>query len=365
MLLRLRTGLTGLDYDAILGIAKELGYEHRFLDEARTLLELRGQPRAGARGRLEENAVVAQVLDSSDAPELHERRGRPDTLVRVRSAAFGRSQASLIAGPCAVESSERLFEIADAVRAAGATLLRGGAFKPRSSPHSFQGLGTEALAWLDEARARTGLGVVTEVLDPRDVDRVAVVTDVFQIGSRSMGYAPLLQEVARVGKPVLLKRGMAATAREFLLAAEYVLAAGNEQVLLCERGIRGFDNTTRNVLDVGAVAWLKKHTHLPVVVDPSHAAGRADLVPALARAGIAAGADGLIVEVHPRPCEARSDGAQAVSYADIARIAAEARAILALDGRTLSSLQGPAPTPGTATDDNRRAPRKEPACDVR
>jgi 3-deoxy-7-phosphoheptulonate synthase len=369
MLLRLRTGLAGLDYDAILGIAKELGYEARFLDEARVLLQLSGRGRPGDRARFEDNAAVAQVLDASDVPELHERRGRPDTLVRVGAASFGRGCASLIAGPCAVESRERLFEIATAVRSAGATLLRGGAFKPRTSPHSFQGLGSDGLELLVEARARTGLGIVTEVLDPRDVERVARATDMFQIGSRSMGYAPLLQEVARAGKPVLLKRGMASSAREFLLAAEYVLATGNEQVVLCERGIRGFDRTTRNVLDVGAVAWLKQATHLPVIVDPSHAAGRADLVPALARAGIAAGADGLIVEVHPRPCEARSDGAQAVGFAEIAKIAADTRAILALDGRKLCSLDAPgdsaSPRDAASANDPKRGTRKEHTCDAR
>jgi len=221
------------------------------------------------------------------------------------------------------------------VAAAGGALLRGGAFKPRTSPHAFQGMGLAALPLLAEAREATGLGIVTEVLDPRDVDAVGRVVDAFQIGARSMANSALLREVGRYGKPVLLKRGMAATVREFTLAAEYVLAEGNPNVILCERGVRSFDSVTRNLLDVGAVAHLKRATHLPVVVDPSHAAGRADLVRPLARAGVAAGADGLMVETHPRPAEVHSDGAQAIGLEELARIVDDTRALLELDGRLL------------------------------
>ncbi|HKX46681.1 MAG TPA: 3-deoxy-7-phosphoheptulonate synthase, partial [Planctomycetota bacterium] len=253
----------------------------------------------------------------------------------ARGARFGGGALSLIAGPCAVEEFERLLEVARAVEAHGATLLRGGAYKPRTSPHSFQGRGEDGLRLLELARAETGLGIVTEVLDPRDVEKVAEVADVFQIGARSMANSALLREVGRCGKPVLLKRGLAATVRELLLAAEHVLDEGNEDVVLCERGVRSFDSVTRNLLDVGAVAHLKLATHLPVVVDPSHAAGRAELVRPLARAGIAAGADGLLVETHPAPWEARSDGAQAVSFEALRQIAADTRALLALDGRIL------------------------------
>jgi 3-deoxy-7-phosphoheptulonate synthase len=248
-----------------------------------------------------------------------------------------------------VQDEERLLEIARAVRAAGGTLLRGGAFKPRTSPYSFQGLGREGLERLAHAREETGLAIVTEVLDPREVETVGQVADVFQIGSRSMSNAPLLREVGRTNKPVLLKRGLSATVREFLLAAEYVLSEGNAQVILCERGIRGFDTVTRNVLDVGTVAYLKRATHLPVIVDPSHAAGRAELVRPLARAGLAAGADGLLVEVHPRPGEAHSDGDQAISTAEFGRLAAEARALCALDERTLVTADEPVSDLSTPT----------------
>jgi 3-deoxy-7-phosphoheptulonate synthase len=338
MLLRLRKSLSLAGVESVLEIARELGYRTRFLDEARSLLELTGPGRPADVARFEDNAGVAQVLDRSDAPLLAERgAGRADTLVRVRAASFGRGRASLIAGPCAVEERAGLLEIAQAVQREGATLLRGGAYKPRSSPYAFQGMGERALELLAEARALTGLGIVTEVLDPRDVEAVIEVADMLQIGSRSMSSSPLLIEAGRSGKPVLLKRGMAATAREFLLAAEYVLAQGNEQLVLCERGVRGFDSTTRFALDVGAIAWLKRNTHLPIIADPSHAAGRADLVPALARAGLAAGADGLMIEVHPRPSEAHSDGAQAVDLEVFGKIARDARALLALDGRQLNA----------------------------
>jgi 3-deoxy-7-phosphoheptulonate synthase len=339
MLLRLRSSPTSADLETLRRVARETGYELRFLDRGCLVVELEkesGPTRAGDRAAYEDLAFVAGVLDASDAPELGERTpGREDTIQRVGEAAFGGPYVSLIAGPCAVEDEARLLEIARAVRAAGATCLRGGAYKPRTSPYSFQGAGRDGLERLGRVRAAVGLPVVTEVLDPRDVESVAAVADVLQIGARSMANYGLLAEVARTGRAVLLKRGAAATVREFLLAAEHVLARGNERVILCERGVRGFDQVTRNVLDVGTIAHLKRVTHLPVIVDPSHAAGRADLVRPLARAGLAAGADGLIVEVHPQPNEARSDGAQAVSPADFAEIARDAAALVRLDGRRL------------------------------
>ena len=339
MLLRLRSSLTPSDLEVLQRVARERGFEPRFLDRGRIVVELErkaGRPQPGDRAAFEDLAFVAGVLDASDAPELVERTpGREDTIQRVGDAAFGGPYVSLIAGPCAVEDEARLLEIALAVRVAGATCLRGGAYKPRTSPHSFQGTGREGLERLRRAGAEAGLAVVTEVLDPRDVEAVADVADVLQIGARSMANYGLLAEVARTKKHVLLKRGAAATVREFLLAAEHVLARGNERVLLCERGVRGFDPVTRNVLDVGTIAYLKRVTHLPVIVDPSHAAGRAELVLPLARAGLAAGADGLIVEVHPRPGETRSDGAQAVTPADFAEIARAAAALARIDGRRL------------------------------
>lgn len=333
MLLRLRPRLPAEQRDAVLVLAESLGYRATFLDEGSQLLRLDGPGRADHRSQFEDLCGVAAVLDGGDAHELHERNGRADTVVRAGDARFGGGMVSLIAGPCAVEEYPRLLEIARAVQSRGALLLRGGAWKPRTSPYSFQGLGEEGLEMLARVKSETGIGIVTEVLDPRDVEKVGEVADMYQIGARSMTNAPLLQEVGRTQKPVLLKRGFQATVREFLLAAEYVLAQGNDQIVLCERGIRSFDPTTRNVLDVGAVAHLKRATHLPVIVDPSHAAGRSDLVRPLARAGIAAGADGLIVEVHPDPSEVHSDGSQAVLPSTFAQIVEDTISIAALDNR--------------------------------
>jgi 3-deoxy-7-phosphoheptulonate synthase len=337
MLLRLRSSTPERDLDSLLRIARELGYEPRLLDEGRRVLLLEGPGRPGHRSVFEDHSAVAQVLDAEDAPELTARAWRADRVVSVRDARFGGDRASLIAGPCAVEDERRLLEIAHAVRAAGGAVLRGGAFKPRTSPYSFQGLGVRGLEMLARAREETGLAIVTEVLDPRNVGVVHEVTDMFQVGSRGMANSPLLRELGTQDKPVLLKRGMAATVREFLLAAEYVLAGGNEDVVLCERGVRGFDSVTRNVLDVGAIAHLKRVTHLPVIADPSHAAGRSELVRPLARAGLAAGADGLIVEVHPAPGEVHSDGAQAISLEELDVVAREARALLGLLGKGLAA----------------------------
>ncbi len=333
MLLRLRQSLPAEQLQAVLELARELGYDPRFLGEGQDLLQLDGAGRPEHRSRFEDLVGVAAVLDVGTARERHERAGRPDRVVQAGAARFGGGAVSLIAGPCAVESWPRLLEIARAVEGHGATLLRGGAWKPRTSPYSFQGLRHEGLEMLARVRAETGIGIVTEVLDPRDVEAVGAVADMFQIGARSMTNTPLLVEVGRFGKPVLIKRSFSATVRELLLAAEFVLAQGNEDVVLCERGIRGIDPTTRNLLDVGAVAHLKRATHLPVIVDPSHAAGRGDLVRPLARAGLAVGADGLIVEVHPDPSEVHSDGSQAVLPATFGEIAADAAAIAALDGR--------------------------------
>jgi 3-deoxy-7-phosphoheptulonate synthase len=351
MLLRLRTTQTPAELDPLLDLARGLGYRTRLLDRERRVLELVRLPEEGDgapqepdrehaadRSRFEDLAVVEGVLDGADAPELAERAFQPeDTVVEIGEARFGGGHVALVAGPCAVEGEEDLLEVARAVRRSGGTLLRGGAFKPRTSPHSFQGLGLEGLERLRRVKEEVGLAVVTEVLDPRDVPTVAAVADALQIGSRSMSNAALLREAGASGCPVLLKRGLAATVRELLLAAEYLLAEGNQRVVLCERGIRGFDTVTRNLLDVGAVAHLKLATHLPVIVDPSHAAGRPDLVLPLSRAGIAAGADGLIVEVHPRPHAVRSDGAQAIAPEAFARLAESVSALVGLDGRTLST----------------------------
>jgi 3-deoxy-7-phosphoheptulonate synthase len=236
-----------------------------------------------------------------------------DTQVPLGGAAVGDGAVHVFAGPCSVEGSAMLTRTAESVKAAGAEALRGGAFKPRTSPYSFRGLGAEALDMLAGARAATGLPVITEVLDTRQVALVAEKVDCLQVGARNMQNFALLTEVGGAGKPVLLKRGMAATLEDLLLAAEYVLARGNPHVMLCERGIRTFERALRNTLDIGAVPYLKQETHLPVLVDPSHAAGRRDLVPALALAAVAAGADGLLIEVHPDPEHASSDGDQSLT----------------------------------------------------
>ena len=236
------------------------------------------------------------------------------TVVRVgERASIGGEAITVIAGPCSVENRDMLHETAGVVREAGATILRGGAFKPRSSPYSFQGLGREALRLLVEVRAASGLPVVTEVLDTRDVELVAEHADMLQVGARNMQNFALLAELGRARRPVLLKRGMSATIGELLMAAEYIMANGNSQIVLCERGIRTFERATRNTLDVSAVPVLKRETHLPVIIDPSHAGGDASLVAPLSFAGIAAGADGLIIEVHPDPASALSDGDQSLA----------------------------------------------------
>jgi 3-deoxy-7-phosphoheptulonate synthase len=233
-----------------------------------------------------------------------------DTVIRVLDAVVGDGSLTVMAGPCSVESRDQLFETADSVAGAGATILRGGAFKPRTSPYSFQGLGVEALRYLAEARERTGLPVITEVMEPNQVDIVAEYADILQIGTRNMQNYSLLTAVGRVARPVMLKRGYGATVEEWLMAAEYIVSSGNPNVILCERGIRTFETYTRNTLDLAAVPLLHHLTHLPVIVDPSHATGKRWLVKPLAIGGVAVGADGVMVEVHPNPEDALSDAEQ-------------------------------------------------------
>ena len=257
------------------------------------------------------------------------------TVIEVRGRRIGGAYFGLVAGPCTVESREQTLSTARTVADAGATMLRGGAFKPRTSPYSFQGLGTEGLTILREAREETGLPIVTELLDPRHVEEVAATADVIQIGARNMQNHGLLVEAGRLGKPVLLKRGPAASVDELLMAAECVAKEGNERIILCERGIRTFEGRTRFTLDLGSVAVLKRDTHLPVIVDPSHAAGRRDLVPALARAAAAVGADGVLVEVHPQPDEALCDGPQQLPADEFAELAEEIAAVARLLGKQI------------------------------
>ncbi len=257
------------------------------------------------------------------------------SIIPVGDVRIGGKEVVVMAGPCSVEPGEMIFEIAEAVKKRGAKLLRGGAFKPRTSPYDFQGLGEEGLKMLAEARERTGLRIVTEVMDTRDVDLVYKYADMFQIGARNMQNFNLLKEVGRTDKAVLLKRGMSATIKEWLMSAEYVMAQGNSKVILCERGIRTFETMTRNTFDVAAVAVCKQESHLPVVVDPSHAAGHWQFVSALAKAGLACGADGLIVEVHSDPEHAVSDGAQSLRISKFERLMNEVRPVVEAVGRSM------------------------------
>ena len=257
------------------------------------------------------------------------------TIVKVNGVEIGGSKIIIIAGPCAVESMKQLFETARSVNTGGAKILRGGAFKPRSSPYSFQGLGEEGLKLLSEIRKETGLPIVTEVMDTRQVELVSEYADMIQLGSRNMQNFPLLKEIGKSGKPILLKRGMMATIKEFLLAAEYVLHEGNDQVVLCERGIRTFETSTRNTLDLSAVPMLKSLSHLPVMVDPSHGTGVRWMVPAMAKAAIAAGADGLIMEVHNKPDEALCDGEQSLELDEFTSLMKELRKVAMAVGREI------------------------------
>jgi 3-deoxy-7-phosphoheptulonate synthase len=270
-------------------------------------------------------------------PELRfvSRAARPgNTIVRVRDVEIGGREIVIIAGPCAVESLDQLLSTARAVKAGGASILRGGAFKPRTSPYSFQGLKEDGLKCLAQARRETGLPVVTEVMDARQLDAVSACADILQIGSRNMQNFTLLEEAGRLRKPVLLKRGMSATLSEYLHAAEYVMKGGNDQVILCERGIRTFETSTRNTLDLNAVPMLKRHTHLPVLVDPSHGTGHWWMVSPLACAAIAAGADGLLIEVHSDPSTAQSDGPHSLTPAVFEKLAGEVAAVANAVGRS-------------------------------
>lgn len=275
----------------------------------------------------------------ADAPDVLIGARRPCTIVPVLDLAIGGEEFVTMAGPCSVETEFQLLATALHVRRAGARILRGGAFKPRTSPYAFQGLGLEGLKLLAKAREETGLAVITEVMSECDVAMVAEYADILQIGTRNMENFSLLEAAARSGRPVLLKRGMAATIADFLRSAQLILENGNPNVILCERGIRTFETAMRNTFDAGAIALLKEITHLPVIADPSHAAGNRAMVPALARIAVAAGADGLLVEVHPNPAEAWSDGEQSLDFAGFDVMMADLAPWIELQGRRRCELQ--------------------------
>ncbi len=276
---------------------------------------------------------VVPILQPYKLASLEVRKER--TEVSVRGATIGRDTLMIIAGPCSVESEDQVLRAAQAVKEAGANVFRGGAFKPRTSPYSFQGMGEDGLKLLAAARDATGLPIITEVLNPRDLDLVAKYADIIQIGARNVQNFALLKEVGQTMKPTLLKRGMATTIKEFLMSAEYILSEGNDAVILCERGIRTFETATRNTLDLSCIPVLQRLSHLPIVIDPSHAVGTWHYVPAMARAAVAAGADGLMIEVHPMPAEALCDGAQSLKPDRFAQVLQELAPIAEAVGKKM------------------------------
>jgi 3-deoxy-7-phosphoheptulonate synthase len=289
------------------------------------------------RDRLELLPGVEAVIAVSKPYKLASREFHPqNTVVQVNGLAIGGGEIVIMAGPCAVEGEEQLLTTAHAVKAAGANILRGGAFKPSTSPYHFRGLGEEGLKLLARAREETGMPVITEVMTPTDVELVAGYADILQIGTRNMQNFALLDEVGRINKPVLLKRGLSSTIQEWLLAAEYILTQGNEQLILCERGIRTFETYTRNTMDISAMPIIKKVSHLPIVADPSHATGKWYLVTPLALAAVAAGADGLLIEVHPNPDMALKDGPQSLTFENFQRLTSQLTSLVEATGRRLA-----------------------------
>jgi len=318
---------------------------HLIRGEERAVIGAIGDAEHVAGLELEAFPGVEQVMPITKPYKLASTQFRHDggpSVLEISGRKVGGPHFAMIAGPCTVESREQLLSTAHTVAAAGATMLRGGAYKPRTSPYAFQGLGQEGLRLLAEAKAQTGLPIVTEVMDARDLEALLEVADVLQVGARNMQNYTLLSEVGRSGRPVLLKRGLSSTLEEWLMAAEYILKEGNQSVMLCERGIRTFETAYRFTLDLTAIPVLKEMTHLPVIVDPSHAPGRRSLVPALSLAAAAAGADGIIVEVHPNPDEAICDAAQQLPADDFAAYMERVLMAAAVAGKSLSPIPSPA-----------------------
>lgn len=345
MLVVMQHGATREDVERVVRTIEELGYQARPMPGAqRTAVGLVGNDGRVDASRIEALPGVAEVMHVSQPYKQVSREWRPEnTLVKLgEGVQVGGSQVVVIAGPCSVESEEQIMAAARTVRAAGATALRGGAFKPRSSPYSFQGLGKKGLEFLALARRETGLAIVTEAMDEEGANLVAEYADCIQVGARNMQNYSLLRAVGRIGKPVLLKRGMAATINDLLMSAEYILAEGNEDVILCERGVRTFDTAVRNMFDLTAVPIVQKLSHLPIVADPSHGTGLRDKVIPMARAAVAAGADGILVEMHPSPDRALSDGAQSLYPEQLQTLMVELRAIARAIGRELAHAPGTA-----------------------
>ncbi len=337
MIVVMKSDATMSDISSVIKTLESMGYKpHPTRGADRTIIGVVEALQGADFSQIESTPGVEQVIPITKAYKMVSREFRPqNTVVNVNGVAVGGPEFVVMAGPCAVENRDQVITAARAVKKAGASILRGGAFKPRTSPYSFQGLGEDGLKILLAAKRETGLPVVTEVISPELVPLVSEYADVLQIGARNMQNYALLEAVGKVRKPVLLKRGMMSTVEELLMAAEYILSNGNQQVILCERGIRTFENSTRNTLDISAVPVIKRNSHLPIIVDPSHAAGHTEFVPALARAAVAAGADGLIVEVHPCPEIAWCDGVQSLSIDTFNEMMTSVRAIATAMGRTL------------------------------
>jgi len=338
MLVVMQHGAAAHEVDRVVQTIVEMGYEARPMPGAqRTAVGLVGNDGRVDSSRIEALPGVARVIHVTQPYKQVSREWRPEnTVVTIApGAAVGGESVIVIGGPCSVESERQIIDAAHMVKEAGGNALRGGAFKPRSSPYSFQGLGKPGLEFLARARAETGLPIVTEAMDPEGARIVAEYADCIQIGARNMQNYSLLKEVGRIGKPVLLKRGMAATINELLLSAEYILAEGNDSVILCERGVRSFDPAARNMFDLTAIPIVHRLSHLPIIADPSHGTGLRDKVIPMARAAVAAGADGVLVEMHPEPDRALSDGAQSLYPDQFTQLVQELRAVAAAIGRDI------------------------------
>ncbi len=343
MLVVMRHGATAEEVQLVVATIEELGYEARPMPgRQRTTVGLVGNDGRVDGSRIAALPGVAELIHVTKPYKQVSREWKSEsTIVRLAGGVtVGGPDLAIMAGPCSVESESQILEAARAVRAAGAAILRGGAFKPRSSPYAFQGLGPDGLRLLALARAETGLLIVTEAMDAEQLDLVVEVADIVQIGARNMQNYSLLRSAGRSGKPILLKRGLSATVQDLLLSAEYILAEGNPDVILCERGLRGFDSVTRNLFDLSAIPVVHHLSHLPIVADPSHGTGRRDMVIPMARAAVAAGADGLLIEVHPTPERALSDGVQSLDPTQFATLMREARVIAEAIGRGIPTPVG-------------------------
>lgn len=329
MIIMMKSNVSKEKISKILKEVKKLGFKpHLSQGEEKTIVGLIGNGRAVSPDHFRSFSGVEDVFRISKPFKLASREFKPDkSIIRVNGVSLGGEDIIIMAGPCAVESREQILETALKVKEAGATILRGGAFKPRSSPYSFQGLKEKGLEILAEVKEKTGLSLVTEVMAPEQVPLVGEVADILQIGARNMQNYALLEAVGKYNKPVLLKRGMMATLEEFLMAAEYILSNGNSNVILCERGIRTFETYTRNTLDLAAVPLLKELSHLPVCVDPSHATGSRSLIAPVSKAAVAVGTDALLIEVHPHPEKALIDGAQSLNLEEFSKFMEELRTV--------------------------------------